>query len=197
MDERDENIIDKSISQDLIDQYKAFNGLTLDEVVKTSLGQSVKTEKAIKDIYTLEKNNKLTLINPQYPKNFTNYLLSGYSLFFWIQLLFIVFFYFITYHFVYEYPIVFIKYVSSFLFILYVPGYALLNAIYYKKDEIERVQKISYILAMSIVITAIIGLILNYSPWGINSYLYYLIASFVSIIFNIYGLYKKYHAVLY
>jgi hypothetical protein len=196
MDECDENIINKTIIPDLLDQYKAFNRLTLDEVVRTSLDRSVKAEKVIKDIYTLEKNNRLTLIDPNFPKDFFNYFLSGYSVLFWIQLLFIVFFYFVTYYFVYEYPTVFIKYISSFLFILFIPGYALLNAIYYKKGEVERVQKISYILVISIVITAIIGLILNYSPWGINSYLYYLIASFMSIIFNIYSLYKKYHSTL-
>jgi hypothetical protein len=194
MAERNDNIIKNTATslEELFDQYKTFKGLTLDEVVKILNSQGIKPENTLKNIYFLEKNMRLRLINPYYPNSFFKYLLYAYSLFFWGQFLFIVFFYFITYYSESVYPIIFIKYVSSFIFILFIPGYALLNAIYYKKDEIEGVKKISLIVVTSITITAIVGIILNFLPWGVDSYLYFFTISILFIILNIYGLYKKY-----
>lgn len=194
MDERDSNIIKNSttILEELLSQSERFNGHTLDEIVKTIHSQGIKSETIIKNIYLLEKNKQLTLINPYYPHNFFKYLLSTFSLPFWGQLLFIIFFYFINYYFEPIYPIIFIKYISSFIFILCLPGYALLNALYYKKKEIGRIEKISLIIMTSVAITAITGLIFNYLPWGIDPYLYFFTMSTLSIVFSIYGLYKKY-----
>jgi len=51
--------------------------------------------------------------------------------------------------------------------LLFFPGYVLIAALYPRKERMEAIERIALSFGISIVIVPIIGLILNYSPWGI------------------------------
>ena len=53
-------------------------------------------------------------------------------------------------------------------FVLFTPGYVLLVALFVKKDGIGGIERVALSFGMSIVIVPLIGLILNYTPWGIT-----------------------------
>ena len=53
-------------------------------------------------------------------------------------------------------------------FLLLFPGYALMAAIFPKKGTIDTVERIVLSVVLSLVIDALIGLVLNYTPWGIR-----------------------------
>lgn len=55
-------------------------------------------------------------------------------------------------------------------FILFSPGYALVSALFPKKAALEGVERIALSFGLSIAIAPLIGLILNYTPWGIELY---------------------------
>lgn len=52
--------------------------------------------------------------------------------------------------------------------ILFIPGYALIAALFPEKDEIDLLERIALSFGLSIAIVPLIGLGLNYTPWGIR-----------------------------
>jgi len=74
-----------------------------------------------------------------------------------------------------------VRIILGFPFVLFFPGYALMVALYPKKVGMSGVERIALSLGLSIAVVAFIGLILNYTPWGIR--LESILFSMVSFIF--------------
>ena len=53
-------------------------------------------------------------------------------------------------------------------FILFFPGYTLIAALFPRKDDIDAIERSALSLGLSIAVVPLIGLALNYSPWGIR-----------------------------
>jgi len=67
-------------------------------------------------------------------------------------------------------------------FVLFFPGYALIAALYIRKAGMGGVERIALSLGLSIAVVPLIGLILNYTPWGIRlESILYSVASFIFI----------------
>ena len=58
--------------------------------------------------------------------------------------------------------------IAGSIFLFLVPGYTLVAAIYPKKDEISDMERITFSLCLSIAVACLVGLLLNYTPWGIQ-----------------------------
>jgi uncharacterized membrane protein len=58
--------------------------------------------------------------------------------------------------------------VVASLFIFFVPGYAFAAALYTKKDDISTISRFILSFVFSAIISPAIGLILNFTPWGIT-----------------------------
>jgi uncharacterized membrane protein len=54
--------------------------------------------------------------------------------------------------------------------LVFVPGYALVSALFPKRDSLQPVERLAFSLILSIAIVPMIGLILHYTPWGIRTY---------------------------
>ncbi|MFQ5924446.1 MAG: DUF1616 domain-containing protein [Dehalococcoidia bacterium] len=55
-------------------------------------------------------------------------------------------------------------------FVLFLPGYALTAALFPKKGDLGGIGRIALSFGLSIAVTALVGLILNYTPWGLSLY---------------------------
>lgn len=67
-------------------------------------------------------------------------------------------------------------------FVLFFPGYALMVVLFPRKARMVGVERIALSFGLSIAIVSLIGLILNYMPWGIRlESILYSIASFILI----------------
>jgi len=53
-------------------------------------------------------------------------------------------------------------------FVLFFPGYALMAALFPRREDLDPIERIALSLGLSIAIVPLIGLGLNYSPWGIR-----------------------------
>lgn len=53
-------------------------------------------------------------------------------------------------------------------FLLFFPGYALIAALFPRRAELDGIERIAMSFGMSIAVVPLIGLILNYTPWGIR-----------------------------
>jgi len=55
-------------------------------------------------------------------------------------------------------------------FVLFLPGYTLISALFPKRGSIGAVERIAFSFGLSIATAILIGVMLNYTPWGINLY---------------------------
>lgn len=58
----------------------------------------------------------------------------------------------------------------SLPFVLFLPGYALLSALFPRQGDLDRIERVALSFGLSIAVVPLIGLILNYTPWGIKLY---------------------------
>jgi len=59
------------------------------------------------------------------------------------------------------------RYLFGSIFILFLPGYSLIKALFPLK-EIDNIERVTFSIGMSLAIVAINALVLNYLPWGIS-----------------------------
>ncbi len=62
----------------------------------------------------------------------------------------------------------FIRSILGLLFVLFIPGYVLTGALFPKKSDLEGIERLALSFGLSLAITPLIGLALNYTPWGIR-----------------------------
>ena len=55
-------------------------------------------------------------------------------------------------------------------FILFFPGYTLIAALFPRKADLGSIERVALSLGLSIAVTPLIALILNYTQWGIKLY---------------------------
>jgi len=55
-------------------------------------------------------------------------------------------------------------------FVLFFPGYTLIAALFPKKGSLGGVERLALSFGLSIAVVPLIGLVLNYTPWGIRLY---------------------------
>jgi len=67
-------------------------------------------------------------------------------------------------------------------FLLFLPGYTLTAALYPKKEGIDAIERVALSFGLSIAVVPLIGLALNYTPWGITvESVLYSVVSFIFI----------------
>ena len=54
------------------------------------------------------------------------------------------------------------------LLVVFLPGYTLLSALFPKRDDLSGTERLVLSFGLSIAVVPLIGLILNYTPWGIR-----------------------------
>ena len=75
-----------------------------------------------------------------------------------------------------SFPTVYARYILGSLFVLYLPGYAFIKALFPTKvpiplgtEGLDSIERIALSTGMSIALVPITGLFLNYTPWGIRT----------------------------
>jgi uncharacterized membrane protein len=54
--------------------------------------------------------------------------------------------------------------------VLFFPGYTLISALFPRKGDLSGIERVALSFGLSIAVVPLIGLILNYTPWGIRLY---------------------------
>ncbi|MBI2288036.1 MAG: DUF1616 domain-containing protein [Chloroflexi bacterium] len=61
-----------------------------------------------------------------------------------------------------------LRIVLALPFLLFFPGYTFMAAVFPRKDQLDIMDRIALSFGISIAVLPLVGLILNYSPWGIR-----------------------------
>ncbi len=145
---------------------------TVDQVIKqiTTDEGNYSPEEVIGTMNDLRVEGKLTTRPPAYKlETFLDYL--GNPLWdsrFWILLVGTIGFVF-TLSFSITYPFLTpVRWVLGGIFVLFMPGFALVEALFPWHKDLDSIERLALSIGLSLALTPMVGLLLNYSPWGIK-----------------------------
>jgi len=141
--------------------------VTLEEYVKRLNEKSLWS--ALRKAYEKVSSGELRLVDPQPPKTLVEYALRlDYSLWFWAVAV-LVFLTLIVVYATSTIPqLMVLRYFLGTLYVLYLPGYALIEALYPDERDLKPLERVALSIGLSLAVVPLIGLILNYTPWGIR-----------------------------
>jgi len=132
----------------------------------------------IKIIIALQEQGKINLItvsNPP-PHALSAYLKTKQALWYWATVITALMTAIIVFT-VPEnaYPICYIRNIFGTIFVLWLPGYTFIKALFpvavpmkTSSENLNKIERVALSLGMSLALVPIVGLILNYTPWGIR-----------------------------
>jgi len=92
------------------------------------------------------------------------------------------------------YPLVALRWVVGSVFVLFLPGYVTVQALFPKKKELDSVERFALAVGLSLAITPLIGLVLNYTPWGIRLDPIVVALSIFTFSIAVVGTYRRYRS---
>ena len=143
--------------------------MNVEELVnRLSEREGLTTDQAAKRLYQLWQQGEINLQNPNPPRTLSKYFGSWYNLWFWITALMVAFTALSIYGLPQMAPYLYIRYTLGSITVLYLPGSALIQALYPKKEDLEPLERLGLSIGLSLALVPLLGLILNYTPWGIR-----------------------------
>ena len=163
---------EKTIDQHILDVIRKNNPETVEELVKLVAPKYPIPEKEILErILHLQNEGKIVLQSHQTsvtPK-VRSYIFSSNASWYWTIIAVAT----ATAALVFTIPegaipFVYARYVLGAIFVLFLPGYAFIKALFPTK-ELDNIERTALSIGMSLALVPITGLILNYTPWGIRA----------------------------
>ena len=163
---------DCMIEQRILELVKKENPENVEQLLTlTKERLSLKHEEALKHIMQLINNEKIKLKEPPKlpPQSLKTYIRSNEAYWFWTTTSLAIATA-ITVFTVPEdaYPIVYIRYVLGSIFVLWLPGFTLIKALFPSKKEMDTIERAALSIGLSLAIVPIVGLLLNFTPCGIR-----------------------------
>jgi hypothetical protein len=164
----DESLIEEQVIQ-LVKSQNPQNFENLLNLVKEKL--SFSEEEALNLILKLVNSGKIKVkAQPkQASQSLNSYMRSSEAYWFWTTISLAIATAIVVFT-VPEgaYPIVYIRYVLGSIFVLWLPGFTLIKALFPSKKEMDTIERAALSIGLSLAIVPIAGLLLNYTPWGIR-----------------------------
>lgn len=163
---------DSIIEEQILELIKKENPESIEQLIKlTKERLSLKDEEALKHVMQMINQEKIKLKEQakSIPQSLKAYICSGEAYWFWTTTSLAIATA-ITVFTIPEnaYPIIYIRYILGSIFVLWLPGYTLIKALFPTKKELDTIERAALSIGLSLVIVPIVGLLLNYTPWGIR-----------------------------
>jgi len=127
-----------------------------------------KTHMVARAIYRLARKGAVKLVDPSPPKSFVSYIFSGYGLGFASAALLVAASLLAVYGSDLTAVLAASRIVFGSLFVLFLPGYSLIEVLYPKESDLSPMERLALSIGLSLALVPLVGLMLNYSPWGIR-----------------------------
>lgn len=145
------------------------NDVTLEDLVAKYVRRGMSRRRAIEKIYREWVEGRIKVQDPSPPRDFIEYLLRlDHSLWFWSSTIILGLTLFTVYFSWINPFILYMRYVLGSIIVLYMPGMALVEALYPRERELSPLERLALSIGLSLAVIPLIGLILNYTPWGIR-----------------------------
>ncbi len=149
--------------------------------------------RALEEIYSEVAEGKIALVDPRPPKTFPGYLVRpAYSLWLYTALALLI-----STLLVIPLSRVFpgilpIRYLLGAMYVLFLPGYSLIEALYPEEGQLSPLERLALSIGLSLAVVPLIGLVLNYTPWGIRLTPYVAASSLYISTLLVIAAYRKY-----
>lgn len=95
-----------------------------------------------------------------------------------------------------EYPTVVFRWIVGSIFVFFLPGFAVMQALFPTGKQLDDIERFALSVGVSVAITPLIGLLLNYTPWGIRLDPIMTSLFMFTLSIAITATYRKYRAIL-
>jgi hypothetical protein len=159
--------VEKRVAEAVLDLMK--HGLSVEGLVD-EVAEKVSVDRHVvaRHLYELWREGRLRLEDSQPPSTLSQYFGSLYSWWFWVLVSIVAFTASSIYLFPQTPPYIYLRYAAGCLFVLYLPGVALIEALYPGKDGLQPLERLALSIGLSLALVPLVGLVLNYTPWGIR-----------------------------
>ena len=159
------------IDQQIIQTVKEKNPENVDQLVKLIQEKTPLSEQQILNrVLELQEKGKIQLKLNQTPtpQKLTTYLSSSQASWYWITIILTL----TTTMVIFTIPenalpLAYARYFLGSIFVLCLPGYTFTKALFPEK-ELDSVERVALSIGISLALVPIIGLLLNYTPWGVR-----------------------------
>jgi hypothetical protein len=94
------------------------------------------------------------------------------------------------------YPFIIMRYLVGSIFVLFLPGFAVVQALYPVEGELNGLERLALSIGLSMAITPLVGLILNYTPWGIRLNPIVVALTVLTAFISLLGTYRRFNRAL-
>lgn len=185
--------MEKELEKKVLNVIRHTKTLTLREMVeKVAERLNIRRHEAAKYIHNLWKKGEVEIEDPNPPKTLPCYVFSIYGAWFWTIVILITLTATAIYLLPQNSPYVYLRYVLGSLFILYLPGHTLIETLYPKEEDLEPLERLALSIGLSLALVPLVGLILNYTPWGIRLTPIFTALAILSLALSITAITRKY-----
>ncbi len=93
-------------------------------------------------------------------------------------------------------PWIAIRWILGSIFVLYLPGFVIVEALFPERKELSGIERLALSLGLSLAVVPLLGLVLNYTPWGIRLTPVTVTLSLTTLLVGLIATYRKYKAAL-
>lgn len=165
---REEAVMSAYLEKTVKDTALSLSNPTVSELVNALVkDKGLKFKVAAKTVYVLWKRGELELAETNPPLKLANYVFHLENLWFWGLSALVAF----TFSAVFLFdasPLLYVRYALGGVFILFLPGATLIAALYPRASELDELERFALSVGLSLAVVPLVGLVLNYTPWGIT-----------------------------
>ncbi|MEM2739200.1 MAG: DUF1616 domain-containing protein, partial [Candidatus Bathyarchaeia archaeon] len=149
------------------DRVRRSGGCMLGEILST-LTVRYEPSMIAKTIYKLTRGGCLKLIDPDPPRSILAFAISRYNLGSITASILIALCILSVYTSNLSQAIAILRVMLGSVFVLFIPGYSLIEALYPGSGDLSPLERLALSIGLSLAVVPLVGLILNYTPWGIR-----------------------------
>jgi len=168
VNQKNNDTLDRTLIK-LMQTKKPINVQQLIDLTKSET-TFVSEQTIMQHILRLESQGKITLKEPitRTPPKLSAYLKTGEATWYWITIILAIATALTVFTIQENSALIIIRNILGAIFVLFLPGYSLIKLLFPKK-ELDNIERTALSIGMSLALVPMIGLILNYTPWGIET----------------------------
>ncbi len=167
------------MSEKILQAVERHNPKTVKQLVEIVLDEddSISEEDVVEQVIQLESKGLIVFKEKEEPalRNVLAYVRSPKSYWYWVTLSLALITAIAAFAISQDvYPLIYVRYFLGLIFVLWLPGYSFIRALFPKlpikssSRELDPMVRAVLSIGINLALVPIIGLILNYTPWGLQ-----------------------------